>query len=207
MNLKICLYLYNMGKHRYLQPMSSLGKVNRHASSIEVGHNRAGGGSSSRIASWNRRNPQQPMAELGSTPYVPSSGGNAGYGGGGGGGAPQFSKNKPGNGYNGGLGGNGLVILYANANALNVDGNEVAAGKFLRSDDINTTEFGINVRNNNGITIGVDGTFNVATTSTAAKIYNSATGSSLDLQTNRNGIPATIIRVIDNKVGINQSTQ
>jgi microcystin-dependent protein len=84
--------------------------------------------------------------------------------------------------------------------------NEVAAGKFLRSDVINTTEFGINVRNNNGITIGVDGTFNIATTSTAAKIYNSATGSSLDLQTNRNGIPATIIRVIDNKVGINQST-
>jgi microcystin-dependent protein len=102
-----------------------------------------------------------------------------------------------------------LPTLYgtaANANALNVAGNEVAAGKFLRSDVINTTEFGINVRNNNGITIGVDGTFNIATTSTAAKIYNSATGSSLDLQTNRNGIPATIIRVIDNKVGINQST-
>jgi microcystin-dependent protein len=102
-----------------------------------------------------------------------------------------------------------LPTLYgtaANANALNVAGNEVAAGKFLRSDVINTTEFGINVRNNNGITIGVDGTFNIATTSTAAKIYNSATGSSLDLQTNRNGIPATIVRVIDNKVGINQST-
>ena len=102
-----------------------------------------------------------------------------------------------------------LPTLYgtaANANALNVAGNDVAAGKFLRSDVINTTEFGINVRNNNGITIGVDGTFNIATTSTAAKIYNSATGSSLDLQTNRNGIPATIVRVIDNKVGINQST-
>jgi microcystin-dependent protein len=102
-----------------------------------------------------------------------------------------------------------LPTLYgtaANADALNVAGNEVAAGKFLRSDVINTTEYGINVRNNNGLTIGVDGTFNIATTSTAAKIYNSATGSSLDLQTNRNGIPATIIRVIDNKVGINQAT-
>jgi microcystin-dependent protein len=102
-----------------------------------------------------------------------------------------------------------LPTLYgtaANANALNVAGNEIAAGKFLRSDVINTTEYGINVRNNNGLTIGVDGTFNIATTSTAAKIYNSATGSSLDLQTNRNGIPATIIRVIDNKVGINQAT-
>ena len=102
-----------------------------------------------------------------------------------------------------------LPTLYgtaANADALNIAGSEVAAGKFLRSDVINTTEFGINIRNNNGLTIGVDGTFNIATTSTAAKIYNSATGSSLDLQTNRNGIPATIIRVIDNKVGINQAT-
>jgi microcystin-dependent protein len=102
-----------------------------------------------------------------------------------------------------------LPTLYgtaANADALNVAGAEVAAGKFLRSDVINTTEYGINIRNNNGLTIGVDGTFNIATTSTAAKIYNSAAGSSLDLQTNRNGIPATIIRVIDNKVGINQAT-
>lgn len=93
-----------------------------------------------------------------------------------------------------------------NADALNIGGVEVAAGKFLRSDVINTTDFNINVRNNNGITIGVDGTFNVATTATAAKIYNSAAGSSIDIQTNRNGIPATILRVVDNTVGINQPT-
>jgi len=102
-----------------------------------------------------------------------------------------------------------LPTLYgtaANADALNVAGVEIAAGKFLRSDVINTTDFGFNIRNNNGLTLGVDGTFNIATTSTAAKIYNSAAGSSLDLQTNRNGIPATILRVIDNKVGINQAT-
>ena len=102
-----------------------------------------------------------------------------------------------------------LPTLYGtakNADALNVGGIEVAAGKFLRSDVINTTEFGINVRNNNGITIGIDGTFNVSSTATSAKIYNSAAGSSIDMQTNRNGIPATILRVIDNRVGINQAT-
>jgi len=101
-----------------------------------------------------------------------------------------------------------LPTLYGtakNSQALNVGGVEVEAGKFLRSDVINTTEFGINIRNNNGITIGIDGNFNLATTATAAKIYNSAAGSSLDLQTNRNGIPATILRVIDDKVGINQA--
>jgi microcystin-dependent protein len=92
-----------------------------------------------------------------------------------------------------------------NADALNIAGVEVAAGKFLRTDVVNTTDFGINVRSNTGIVLGVDGTFNLSTSSTAAKIYNSASGSSIDLQTNRNGIPATILRVVENTVGINQA--
>jgi microcystin-dependent protein len=92
-----------------------------------------------------------------------------------------------------------------NADALNIGGIEVAAGKFLRTDVVNTTDFGINVRSNTGVVLGVDGTFNLSNTSTAAKIYNSASGSSIDLQTNRNGIPATILRVVENTVGINQA--
>jgi microcystin-dependent protein len=102
-----------------------------------------------------------------------------------------------------------LPIVFgtaANANALNVGGVEVEAGKFLRSNAINTTEFGFNIRNNSGLTLGVDGTFNISTAATAAKIYNSASGSSLDLQTNRNGIPTTILRVIENKVSINKAS-
>lgn len=97
-----------------------------------------------------------------------------------------------------------LFGTAANADALNVAGVEVEAGKFLRSNAINTTEFGFNIRNNSGLTLGVDGTFNLSTTSTAAKIYNSAAGSSIDLQTNRNGIASTILRVIENRVGINK---
>jgi microcystin-dependent protein len=101
-----------------------------------------------------------------------------------------------------------LPKLYAtatNADALNVLGIEVPAGKFLRSDTINTTDFGLNVKNNSGITVGIDSTFNILASSTAAKIYNSATGSSIDLQVNRNGIPSTILRVIGNRVGINKT--
>ena len=92
-----------------------------------------------------------------------------------------------------------------NAQALSVGGVEVEAGKFLRTDVINTTDFGLNVRNNNGITLGIDGAFSLSSSATAAKIYNSAAGSSIDIQTNRNGIPSTIIKVIDNRVGINQA--
>jgi microcystin-dependent protein len=103
------------------------------------------------------------------------------------------------------LGGNlpKLIGTAKNADALNIGGVEVSAGKFLRSDIINTTDFGFNVRNNAGLTLGVDGNFQVTTSATAAKIYNSAAGSSLDLQINRNGIPTTILRVLDNKIGIN----
>jgi microcystin-dependent protein len=98
------------------------------------------------------------------------------------------------------------------ANALQVDSTYVpadptvvSASKFLRSDQVNTTEYGINIRNNSGVTIGLDGTFNISTTSTSAKIYNSAAGSSLDLQVNRDGIASTVVRILDNKVGINKA--
>lgn len=80
---------------------------------------------------------------------------------------------------------------------------EVPATVFLRSDVVNTTDFGFNVRNNSGITIGVDGTFNLSTSLTASKLYNSASGSSIDIQTNKDGLPSTVLRVIENKVGIN----
>ena len=93
-----------------------------------------------------------------------------------------------------------------NADALNVSGVEIPAARFLRTDTTNTTEFGINVRNNAGMTLGVDGNFAITTSATAAKIYNSNSGSSIDIQTNRNGIPTTILRVIDNKVSINKSS-
>ncbi len=105
------------------------------------------------------------------------------------------------------VGGN-LPKLYgtaASADALNIDGVEIASGKFLRSDITNTTDYAFNIRNNSGITLGIDGTFNLSTSPTAAKIYNSAAGSSLDLQVNRNGTPSTILRILDNKVGINKA--
>jgi microcystin-dependent protein len=91
-----------------------------------------------------------------------------------------------------------------NAQALLVGGVEKSAGTFLRSDTINTTDYEIKIKNNNGLSIGVDETFKLLSTTSSNSIYNSAAGSSLDLQTNRNGIPATILRVIDNLVGINQ---
>jgi len=110
----------------------------------------------------------------------------------------------------------GLLPKYygtaLNADALLVGSTSVAASKFLRIEPLNSGETSqtmstsLNVRNNSGLTVGIDGTFTVSTSSTAAKIYNSAAGSSLDLQVNRNGIASTILRILDNKVGINKAS-
>jgi len=91
------------------------------------------------------------------------------------------------------------------ADALNIAGTAVASSKFLRSDTTNTTEQGFNIRNNSGLTIGVDSNFSLTSSATSAKIYNSTAGASIDLQTNRNGIPDTVVKIVNTFVGINNS--
>jgi microcystin-dependent protein len=92
------------------------------------------------------------------------------------------------------------------ADSLIVSNTVVESSTFLRKDQANTTEKELNVATNTGITIGADRTFQLSTTATSARIYNKQTGSSIDLQTNRDGRATTILRVIDNKIGINTDT-
>jgi microcystin-dependent protein len=104
------------------------------------------------------------------------------------------------------FGGGFLPKLYGtatSADSLNVANVAISAGKFLRSDIINTTDYAFNVRSNSGITLGVDGTFTISNTANSATIYNSQAGSSLNLQTNKNGIPNTVLSIRDTNVGIN----
>jgi len=99
-----------------------------------------------------------------------------------------------------------LIGTATTAESLKIGSTNVASSKFLRTDAVNTTEQNINIRNNKGLTVGVDGNFSITTSATSAKIYNSSDGSSIDLQTNRNGNASTILRVINDKVGINVSS-
>ena len=96
-----------------------------------------------------------------------------------------------------------VIGTASSADALTINDIEVEAGKFLRTDIVNTTEFGLNIRNNAGLTLGVDGNFRISTSVTSARIYNGNAGSSIDLQTNREGTATTVLRVVENKVGIN----
>ena len=97
-----------------------------------------------------------------------------------------------------------LYAIATAADSLIVNDVSVAAGKFLRSDIANTTEFGFRISSNSGLTLGIDGNFEISSTSAAAKIYNKTIGSSVDIRTNRNGVETTVLRVVDNKVGINK---
>lgn len=83
----------------------------------------------------------------------------------------------------------------------------VAASKFLRSDIVNTTDFAFNVRNNSGITVGVDQNFNLSVSGTTSRIYNSAQNSTINLQVNRAGTPESVVTVTASqgspRVGVN----
>lgn len=94
--------------------------------------------------------------------------------------------------------------IAQSAASLIVGDVEIPAGRFLRTDITNTVENNFIVRGSGGITLGIDGTFNISSSATAARIYNSTPGSSIDLQTNKDGIPGTVLRVLDDNVGINR---
>jgi microcystin-dependent protein len=99
-----------------------------------------------------------------------------------------------------------LPKLYGtstSADGLKVGQLIVESGKFLRTDISNVVEAPFNIKNDSGLTLGVDGTFILSTSTTAAKLYNSQPGSSIDLQLSSSGLVSTVVRVINGKVGIN----
>ena len=92
----------------------------------------------------------------------------------------------------------------ASADSLNVAGNTIESTKFLRSDVLNTLEKALNIKNNVGLIMGADGNFTISVSATSANIYNGSVGSAIDLQTNQNGIPTTVLRVTGGNVGVNK---
>lgn len=96
-----------------------------------------------------------------------------------------------------------LFGTSVSAEGLEIAGAVVPAGRFLRTDIVNTVEQAINVRSDSGIFLGVDGTFNISNSITSAKFYNSSSGAAIDFQLNESGLPNTVLRIINGKVGIN----
>jgi microcystin-dependent protein len=96
-----------------------------------------------------------------------------------------------------------LYGIAASADGLNVANRIIESSKFLRSDIDNVVERAFNVKSDSGITFGIDGTFNISTSVTTTRLYNNSPGSAIDFQLSSSGLANTVLRIIDEKVGIN----
>jgi len=96
------------------------------------------------------------------------------------------------------------------ADALVVNDAAIPSTSFLRSDQISTTNYGLNVRSNAGIGFGGDLSFNIGTDTNSAVLYSKASNSVIDFKlTLANGDPKTVIRINSTEnvtsVGINKT--
>jgi microcystin-dependent protein len=91
------------------------------------------------------------------------------------------------------------------AEALIVGSATVAATNFLRKDETSTTNYGLNVRNNVGISIGGDLSLTVSIDNNAATIFNKISGSSIDFKLKSGSTTPTVMRINSNAVGINKT--
>lgn len=106
--------------------------------------------------------------------------------------------------------GNGSVNkIWATAQAaesLVVGTKTVNSSNFLRSDVPSTTNFGLNVRSNSGITLGSDLTTSITTSNAGETIvYNKNEGSSIFIKTIYAGAINSSLTIFGNKIGINKS--
>lgn len=92
------------------------------------------------------------------------------------------------------------------AEALIIGSAAVAASNFLRSDSASTTNFGFNVRNNAGISIGGDLALSLSIDNNSAVIYNKISGSSIDFKVKTATANPVVLRVDSSeRVGINNT--
>lgn len=101
-----------------------------------------------------------------------------------------------------------VTKLYSRAtvaDSLRIGETDVAAGKFLRSDTVNITDFAFTVRNNQGLSIGANSNLKLSSSDTQSTIYNNSQGGSIVFNINRSGTPESILTIIDNKIGINNT--
>lgn len=107
------------------------------------------------------------------------------------------------------VGNNSKNKLWATAEAaenLIVGNRTVSSSNFLRSDIPSTTNFGLSVRNNSGITLGSDLTTIISTTSNGETIiYNKNEGSSIFIKTIFNAQNNSTLTIFGNKIGINKT--
>jgi len=92
------------------------------------------------------------------------------------------------------------------ADALLVNGVAVDASNFLTTNGVtNTTNFALSVRNDGGITIGTNLSFNIYSDNTSSTtLYNKASGKPINFRLTDGNTPVTVLHVGSNsRVGVN----
>ena len=91
------------------------------------------------------------------------------------------------------------------AESLIVDNETVLAGNFLRSDKVSTTNFALNVLNNDGIKLGFNGDFELGVDFNNGFIKHKVPGASVNVVVKNDGIFKTVASFDSSmKVGINK---
>lgn len=121
---------------------------------------------------------------------------------------PGFTQIKPGiNLTSRDLSGKGVpkyIGTAEKAESLIVGGNTVVASNFLRSDVVSTTDFGIKIKNNNGVVIGTGNQLTVGVEGNTGLVQHNLPGASIDFRVNDDGTQKTAIRIDSSaNVGVN----
>jgi len=92
----------------------------------------------------------------------------------------------------------------SSADALLINGKAVASTNFLRSDIDTFSNNTLNIRSNNGLSVGSDLNFNINTDATNVNFVSKTSGNTINIKLNNSGTLTTIVHVDPaGKVGIN----
>lgn len=82
----------------------------------------------------------------------------------------------------------------------------IVASNYLRSDIASTTNAGLSVRNNTGLTLGADLSFSISNNELGATVfYNRTEGSNIFIRTNTAGSAQDVVTISGSNVGINKT--
>ena len=96
--------------------------------------------------------------------------------------------------------------IATSADALVVAGATVKSSNFLRADTKSATNYQLSILSNDGLKVGSDGNLALSVTGNTAIIYNNATNGSIDIRNNNvNGQQVSVLKVVNQRVGINNA--
>ena len=97
-----------------------------------------------------------------------------------------------------------IIGTAAKADALVVGNQTIPANNFLRSDTTSTSDYGLRIKNNSGVEVGLSGTLKLSIEGQAGVLSHQTAGSNIDFKINDNGVSRTVMRIDSTqKVGIN----